>query len=107
MSSNEDPYVVLNWNADSETGFAPAFGCELLWLWTKADKDQFPSCPIKGNGNVRLVLLTWNDKCEEDESNNVSVWHGSGCGAAHPSRSDYNAQQAGEVHQQSYEGTAY
>jgi hypothetical protein len=65
MSSDEDPYVVLNWNAESETGFAPAFGCELLWLWTKADKDQFPSCMIKGN--VRLVLLTWNDKCEEDE----------------------------------------
>ncbi len=55
----------LDWNADDAMTFAPAFGSELLWLWTKEDKEKFPSCRIKGN--IRLVLLTWNDKCDEDE----------------------------------------
>ena len=56
---------VLDWNADIESTFAPEFGSEMLWLWTQYDKEQFSSCTIKGN--VRLVLLTWNDKCDEDE----------------------------------------
>ncbi len=59
------PIRVLDWHADDETTFAPAFGSELLWLWTKEDKERFPSCRIKGN--IRLVLLTRNDKCDEDE----------------------------------------
>ncbi len=50
---------------ENESTFAPTFGSEMFWLWTQFDKEQFPSCPIKGN--IRLVLLTWNDKCDEDE----------------------------------------
>jgi len=56
---------VLDWNQDDDTTFAPAFGSEIFWHWTQFDKEKFPSCPIKGN--IRVVLLTWNDKCEDDE----------------------------------------
>jgi hypothetical protein len=56
---------VLDWNQDDDTTFAPAFGSEIYWLWTQFDKENFPSCPIKGN--IRVVLLTWNDKCDDDE----------------------------------------
>ena len=56
---------VLDWNADNAETFAPAFGSEMFWLWTKEDKERFPCCAIKGN--MRVVLVTWNDSCDEDE----------------------------------------
>jgi hypothetical protein len=63
--TEETPCRLLDWNQEDESTFAPEFGSEMFWLWTQADKEKFPSCPIKGN--IRLVLLTWNDKCDEEE----------------------------------------
>ena len=37
----------------------------MFWLWTQFDKEKFPSIPIKGN--IRVILLTWNDQCDDDE----------------------------------------
>ena len=56
---------VLDWNADNAETFAPAFGSEMFWLWTKEDKERFPCCAFKGD--MRVVLLTWNGRCDEDD----------------------------------------